>query len=245
MTRKFPLIPTAFSFFGIILLLTLGTWQVQRLNWKNHLIAQIAQRALMPPVTLEPGKIDIESLKYRKIIVKGHFLNDKEVHLFTGAKQMRGEPGYDIITPVEQADGTIILVDRGWVPANKKNPSLRPETLINGEILITGMLQSGELPGIFTPENNPERNLWFWLDIPKIASFTGKTIGNVYVRALAGADDEGKLPMPGKANIEIRNDHLEYAIIWYSLAVILSVIYLIYVREQGLGVRPQGRKKSI
>jgi surfeit locus 1 family protein len=107
------------------------------------------------------------------------------------------------------------------------------------------MLQSGELPGIFTPENNPERNLWFWLDIPKIASFTGKTIGNVYVRALAGADDEGKLPMPGKANIEIRNDHLEYAIIWYSLAVILSVIYLIYVREQGLGVRPQGRKKSI
>jgi len=235
MTKKLPLIPTIFTIFTVIVLLTLGTWQVKRLQWKNQLASEITERGAMPPMILVQDKIDLDAIKYRKIIVKGHLLNDKEVHLFTGAREMRGEPGYNIITPLEQEDGSVMLVDRGWAPAKKKEPESRPETIINGEVSIIGMLQSGEHPGIFTPENNISRNLWFWIDIPAIASFTGKTIPNVYVRALEGENDVGVLPIAGKSTIEIRNDHLEYAIIWYSLAIILSVIYLIYIKGQRSG----------
>lgn len=186
----------------------------------------------MPPEPLPQDNIDIENLKYRKVIVTGHFLHDKEIHLFTGAQKMGGDPGYHIITPLERKKGSVILVDRGWVPAKQKAPESRPETLLKGDISITGMLHSGEHPGLFTPKNNPEKNLWFWIDIPTIAGFTGKTIENVYVRALAGGNDADSLPIAGKETIEVRNDHLEYAITWYSLSVILLVIYLVYIKQQ-------------
>ena len=231
MKRNLPLIPTNSTAIALITLVILGSWQVQRLVWKNHLIAEISEKIQMPPIALKDGQIDIDNLKYRKVTVKGRFLHENEVHLFTGAREMRGEPGYNIFTPLELKNGTVILVDRGWVPAKQKEREKRPETLVKGTISITGMLHSGEHQGIFTPENEPDKNLWFWIDIPTVAGFTGKAIENVYVRALAGEGETNSLPIPGKRMIEIRNDHLQYAIIWYSLAVILLVVYVIYVRK--------------
>lgn len=228
---------TIITICAFIVLLILGSWQIQRLLWKNHLVAEINERINMPPLEFPHIKIDIENLKYRRITITGYFLHDKEIHLFTGVKEMGGESGYNIFTPLESKDG-VILVDRGWVPAKQKERETRPQTLIKGNISITGMIHTGEHQGTFTPKNNIEKNIWFWIDIPAIAGFTGKTIENMYVRALVGEDKNNILPIAGKSTIEIRNDHLEYAIIWYSLAIILLVIYVIYTRS-GKKIRTQ------
>lgn len=233
MKTKLPLIPTLFTIPALIVLLCLGSWQVKRLMWKNNLVAEISERSALQPLELPGSKIDIDSLRYRRVIATGHFLHDKEIHVFTGAREMRGEAGYNIVTPLENKDGTVVLVDRGWVPADKKDSANRPETLLKGEISILGMLQDGEKKGMFTPQNDLARNLWFWIDIPAIAGFTGKPLENVYVRAIEDKDISNPLPIPGKATVEIRNDHLQYAIIWYSFAVILSVVYTIYVKNLG------------
>lgn len=230
MKANLPLIPTLFTIPALIVLLCLGSWQVKRLLWKNNLVAEISQRVALAPVDIENGKIDLESTKYRKVKISGHFLHDKEIHLFTGAKELRGDPGYNIFTPLEGKDGKVILVDRGWVPANKKDSKTRPDSLLKGEISIVGMLHEGEKKATFTPQNDIAKNLWFWVDIPAIAGFTGKELDNVYVRAIVGDDVNNDLPMPGKATIELRNDHLQYAIIWHSFAIILVVIYTIYVK---------------
>jgi surfeit locus 1 family protein len=239
MKAKLPLIPTIFTISALIILLVLGSWQVKRLLWKNQLVTQTESRMAMPAIPLPYGKPDIDSLKYRKFIVSGHFLHDKEVHLFTGAKVMRGKPGYNIFTPLVRDNGSAVLVDRGWVPASKKERSKRPETLVEGEVSLVGMLHEGEHKATFTPENDIEKNLWFWIDIPTIAGFSGNDMDNVYVRALLDKSAENSLPVAGESKIEVRNDHLQYAIIWYSFAIILLIIYTIYVRRQASDVRIQ------
>ena len=239
------LIPTIFTLVTIIILLALGTWQLKRLYWKNNLVTEITERGKMSPLTiLAHDKIDIDAMRYRKVSVTGHFLHDKEVHLFTGAREMRGKNGYNIITPLEQEDGSVILVDRGWVPAEKKERASRADNLPSGELSVVGMLQSGEHPGIFTPKNNIDKNLWFWIDIPAIAGFAGKALQNVYVRVLQNENDGNILPIAGKDTIEIRNDHLEYAIIWYSLALALLVIYLIYINGKGMSIGSKNIKAA-
>ncbi len=260
------LIPTIFTIFATITLLSLGTWQVNRLIWKNNLIEKINHQTKLEPIELYlasceerindaalQGKIGlsgvsaivkqeaieqranpecVEKALYRQIKVSGKFLNDQETHLFTGPKEMRGEPGYNIITPIQRDDGSVVLVDRGWVPFSKKEKSKRPESITGERVSIVGILQKGEKKGLFTPENNIKENLWFWLDIPSIASFTGKKIDNVYVKALKGANfSSGTLPIPADLDIKIRNNHLEYAITWYSLALAMVVIYLIHLTK--------------
>jgi len=244
MKVKLPLIPTAFTVLALIVLLTLGTWQVQRLAWKNNLVNEINKNSALPPIDFPYGNVDIEALKYRRVIISGHFLHDKEVHLFTGARVMNGDPGYNIFTPLENKNGEVVLVDRGWVPTKKKERESRPEALIDGEVSLVGMLHSGETKGRFTPDNNISKNLWFWLDIPTIAGFTGKHIDNVYVRALDDGADSAGLPIAGKATTEIRNDHLQYAVIWYSFAIILLIIYRIYIKNPESGPKNLISKKQ-
>lgn len=231
MKTKLPLFPTIFTICAFVVLMILGTWQVKRLVWKNYTIEEISQRGEMPAIDLSKEWVNIDTMKYRKIAMKGHFLHNNEIHLFTGPREMRGDPGYNILTPFELKNGDVVLVDRGWVPATQKERSSRPETLVQGDISIVGMLQSGEHQGMFTPDNNIAKNLWFWLDMPAIAGFTGKQFDNVYVRALENSGAENGLPIAGKATVEIRNDHLQYAIIWYSLGIILLAIYTIYIKN--------------
>lgn len=237
MKRTIPLVPTIFTAFSLLVLLALGSWQLYRLNWKNNLIAEITERVAMTPIELPKGNLDVESLKYRRALLKGHFLHDKEIHLFTGPIRMKGELGYNILTPLELQDGKVVLVNRGWVPSDKKEQSSRPETLIKGEIQLVVMLQEGEKQGTFIPDNDTGRNLWFWIDMPAIASFTGKDFDNVYFRAIDDGKPSDILPVPGKSKIEIRNDHLKYAIIWFSFVIILSVIYTIYIKRNQIPSR--------
>ncbi len=231
MKFKPTLIPTLFTIPAIIVLLGLGTWQVQRLQWKNNLMVAVNEKIAFPVIDLPQVVDNFEDLQYRKVRIKGEFLNDKEIYLFVGAKEFKGKMGYDIITPFKREDGSVVLVVRGWVPYEKKTADKRPESVINGVVEIEGMLHKGEVQKGFTPDNDVAKNLWYWIDVAAVEKFTGEKLPNLYVRVLK-KDDSNLLPIGGDEVIRHRNDHLQYAVTWYSFAVILLGIYIIYHRKK-------------
>jgi surfeit locus 1 family protein len=223
-------IPILFTIPAFIVLLALGSWQLVRLEWKTNLTKAMNERVAMEAIDL-PAKVDnFDDMQYRKVRVKGEFLNDKEIHLFVGEREFKGGMGYDLLTPLRREDGSVVLVDRGWIPYEKKEREKRPETLTNGVVEVEGMLHKGEVRRGFTPDNEVDKNLWFWVDMPAIEKYTGLQLQNLYIRQLK-KDDSKVLPIAGDAVIKLRNDHLQYAITWYSLAIILVVIYFIWKRK--------------
>lgn len=224
-------IPTFITAVSLIVLITLGSWQMSRLQWKHGVIKEMNERSSLEAIDL-PAVIDnFEELKYRRVKLRGEFLHEKEVHLFVGAMSERGRPGYDILTPFKKDDGTYVLVDRGWVDSDNKAAEKRPETLTKGVVKIEGMVHKAETQGRFTPDNDVAKNLWFWIDIEAIKSYAGVDLKNLYIRALK-KEGYNTYPIAGDKIIKIRNDHLQYAITWYSFAIILLVIYFLYHKKE-------------
>lgn len=233
MKFKPTLIPTLFTIPALIVLLSLGTWQLQRMQWKIDRIAEVNYKSSKEAVDFPVVIDDFESLEYRRFKVKGEFLHDKEAHLFTGPRVHRGKSGYDILTPLKMSDGRIVIVDRGWVPTSLKNAEKRADSLIQGVVEVEGMLHRGESKGRFTPDNNVEDNLWFWIDISALSSYVESPLQDLYIRVLKneGGVANPVVPVAGEAVIKHKNDHLQYAITWYGLAIVLLVIYVLYHRK--------------
>lgn len=221
------LYPTLFTVPALIVLIALGTWQVQRMMWKNGIIEAVNTRIAMPAIDMPVAVDNIDNMQYRKVKVKGEFMHNKEVHLFVGPRERGGDAGYNIVTPVKLTNGAYVLVDRGWVPAEKKEAAKRPETLVKGVVEFDGMVHKGEVKKSLVPDNDITKNLWFWIDVPSIETYAGIKLQNLYVRALHKAGDKS-LPIAGQDKIRYANDHLKYAITWYGLAIALVVIYVVY-----------------
>jgi surfeit locus 1 family protein len=224
-------IPTFITAVSLIVLITLGSWQMSRLQWKQSVIKEMNERSSLEAMNLPTVIDNFDELKYRRVKLRGEFLHEKEVHLFVGAMSERGRPGYDILTPFKKEDGTYVLVDRGWVDSDNKAAEKRPETLLKGVVEIEGMVHKAETKGRFTPDNDVAKNLWFWIDIEAIKSYAGVDLKNLYIRALKKESDN-TYPIAGDKIIKIRNDHLQYAITWYSFAIILLVIYFLYHKKE-------------
>ena len=210
-----------------MVLLALGTWQVIRLSEKHHLIQTIQARVAEGPVDLPyQSPLNLEQWQYRQVVLHGRFLYDEEALLYTGPKEINGTIGYNLLTPMQLTGGGTVLVDRGWVPYKQKNLKDRPETQVAGDVTVIGMIHASEKPGMFTPKNDPDRHIWFWIDVPRMLGNISldNPVAHYYIRALRQPDMHG-LPMPGEATVHYRNDHLQYAITWYSLAVILIIVY--------------------
>ena len=228
--QKSLLVPTVFTICAVLTLLALGTWQAMRLQWKNTLIQTIQTQASLAAVDL-PEKVTFPEWKYRRVLLQGQFHHDQEIHLFTGPRVMKGETGYDILTPMTLLDGRHVLVDRGWVPATHKAQEARLESLVAGAAIpVEGMIHKGEKQGMFTPENDLDGNLWFWIDMQAAADYTGYDFPDYYIRAIEPTSD-AEYPIAGEVEIKQRNDHLQYAITWYGLAIIALVIYVLFVRK--------------
>ncbi len=145
------LVPLIFFLAGFGLTAALGTWQVERLHWKEGVIARIAQAHGQPPMaTLPQDEASLEAKKFYFVRLRGSWVPNVEFDL---TPRYYGEEfGYWIISPLKLADGRTVLVNRGWVPAQKKDIAKRPQTRVSGPAELTGMIRTGNERSWFTPE---------------------------------------------------------------------------------------------
>lgn len=218
-----------FSIAAFSLLIGLGIWQLKRLEWKEGLIHEIeAARSETPPEGL-PATEKLAEFPFRHFRVKGHFEHEKEFHL--AARYYKNQLGYHILTPFALSDGREILLNRGWVPVEKKETESRPESIAadQGEEEITIRLRTDSDHNFFTPEADPVHNLWFWKDISKMNIARGLSLLPYTADVIAPQGEA--LPIPLEDKIELRNDHLGYAITWFLVALGGVVIFLTYHYE--------------
>ena len=226
------LVPTLMVVPALVVLLGLGFWQLERQAWKTALIDRIEARIDGPAEPLPPTIDDLEAWDYRAVTVGGEFDHDREMAL--AGRVHNGRPGFHLITPLRRTDGDgpPVLVDRGWVPADRRAPDSRPDSRPSGPVTVTGVVRRPQGAGWMTPDNDASANTWYWIDIPGMAAFAGlDAVAPVIVEA--GATPRGSLPVGGQTRVDLPNNHLEYALTWFGFAVILSVIYFLYHWRRG------------
>ena len=233
--RKAPAILLASVAF--LILIALGTWQVQRLHWKEGLIATIAQRMALPAVDLvttltDPGLAEEE---YRPVTVEGTFDHRGERHFLSTFK---GESGFEVYTPLKLDDGAWLFVNRGFVPYARKDPATRLEGQVEGRVSIRGLLRKAltEKPSSILPDNEPDKNIFYWKDLRAMAESAGLPVGASVLGLFVDADDTpnpGGLPIGGVTIVDLPNSHLQYAITWYGLAAALAGVLLVWLIGRG------------
>jgi len=219
---------------ALLVLLSLGTWQMQRLAWKEGLIAEREAGLSLPPSPL-PSRFDnneaAEAFSFRNVTVKGSFRHDLEQLYSTRA--IGGVFGHHLLTPMVTGDGPAILIDRGWVPADKTHPASRPQGQLEGEVGISGIarFRAADRPGLFTPENDPDGGHWYTYDLAAMEDVLGISLSPLVIEADDTANPGG-LPIGGRTQIQLANNHLQYAITWYGLAVALIGVYIVFRRQR-------------
>ena len=224
----------AWLFFacGLVTTLALGTWQVQRLAWKESLIAEITTAHNAAPITALPeSPAKLKALEFRFVQLDGAWLPRHEFHVTP--RYFKGEMGYHIFTPFQIADGRIVLVNRGWVPTKQKEPASRPGSNVADEATITGMLRIGSDRNYFTPVSDAKDNIWFGRDVAQMAlsAKLERVIPEVTLD-LVGQQDRTRLPIPATGEVALRNDHLSYIITWYGIALGILVIFVLAHRKK-------------
>jgi surfeit locus 1 family protein len=223
--------PTLFTAPAVLLLLALGFWQVERLFWKQDLIAQRQAAVAAPPVAAPRSLEEARGMEFHHIIDEGVFLHDKEI--FLGATSEAGRQGYQVLTPLLEAGGRTVFINRGFIPAELKDSNKRDVGQIAGTVRIQGLLRlpPAEKPAWFLPDNRPDLNYWFWVDLPAMSAADKlDRVAPFYIDADA-TPNPGGWPKGGVTRLALPNDHLQYAITWFSLAVALIVIYVLFHRR--------------
>ncbi len=226
--------PSAFAWvmavIAFCILIALGTWQMQRLAWKEGLIAKMQHSATSEPEVGLPATTTLGGRGFDYFRVRGVFLHDKEFHL--GARTHKEKQGYHILTPFMLEDGRQILLNRGWVPADKKEASTRLDSLtqLEDDASIVIRIRTDDDRNYFTPEHSVKDNIWFWKNIPAMNAESGLKL-IPYSADVMNPREEGVLPVPLAREIELRNDHLMYAVTWYLLAVCELLVGYAYYRK--------------
>ena len=208
---------SVFVIFFILVFISLGSWQIIRLNWKNNLISEIETSLKNPPIELSEENIT----NYLKIKTSGSIDFEKQIYLYN--LNEKGTPGFEVINPLI-IDSKNYLINRGWIPFEKKDSE---EIYEFDERNIIGTLKSQGRKNIFKPDNDIKENYWFSLDRDDIKEFTGKEFSK-YVIYLSG---NYQFPKPKKITSNISNNHKKYAITWFSLAISILLLYLYFRRK--------------
>jgi surfeit locus 1 family protein len=223
--------PTVTTIPLVLIMIGLSVWQVQRLHWKEGLIAERVSRTTAAPIDLPPVGADLAALEFHRVLLTGSFDNDHEFYL--AARSQNGNVGYWVVTPFKTKAGATgagetVLVNRGWVPVEKKLPADRAQGQIAGETQLDGIIRLPQVKTFFQPDNEPAKNVWFYLAPAEMAAASGiPARTDLYL-------DSGKEPVPGgfpiggQTRINLPNDHLQYAITWALLAIALVAVYVIY-----------------
>lgn len=224
--------PLLLALPALAILLGLGTWQMQRLAWKEGLIAQIAARAHAPPVPLaEIEKQSPDAIEYARVKVRGTFRHASEQLLWE--PDPKQGPGYHVFTPLQFDDGRFILVNRGYVTEAVRQTAARTQGQLAGPVEITGLLRAPPSRGTFDPDRDAKTGVWYWRDIDgmtraALGPDAGKAV-RLFLDAEAQPANPGGWPQGGVTRLTLPNRHLEYALTWYGLAVTLVGVLIAFV----------------
>lgn len=219
--------PTVFTVPAVIFMIALSVWQVQRLYWKEGLINERVERTNAAPIALPAPGSDVVAVDFRRVTLQGHF--DHAHEFYMAARSQNGNVGYWIVTPLLVDDGkSAVLVNRGWVPDERKEPASRAEGQLAGPVTFDAIIRQPQQQGWFQPPNEPVKNRWFYLSPAEMAMASGLPLRtDLYLDAVK-VDVPGGFPIGGQTRINLANDHLSYAITWAALAVALLVIYVMF-----------------
>ncbi len=218
---------------ALLVLIGLGSWQLQRLQWKNDLISSFEARSAAEPIAIPAADAVLDDLEFRSLALDGVFQHDKETFLI--GRTYEGNAGFHVVTPFLLDDGRVILVNRGWVSEDYRDPIKRAFSQIDGKTSVAGILRRPGVKGYFVPENQPKKGFWFTLvpsQINKHLALGDKAINQFYADALR-TSDVVTLPIAAKTELNLRNAHLSYAMTWYGIALALIGVYLAFHYQAG------------
>jgi surfeit locus 1 family protein len=236
-------LPALLAAIGVAILLALGFWQLERRVWKEDLIARVETRTRAPaapiPAEAEWPTVSAERDEYRRVRATGRFRHANEALVYAVLSEPKGRfsgQGYWVLTPLELGDGGIVIVNRGFVPAERKDAATRKAGQPDGEVTITGLIRMPEAGNFFTPANDPARGAWYRRDPAEIAAaFKLARVAPFTIDADAGAP--GALPQGGETRLNFPNNHLGYALTWFGLAAALVGVFGAFAWQRLRGLR--------
>lgn len=240
------IVPALMTLVMLPVLMGLGTWQWQRMAWKQDLIAKIAARATAEPVSYIAALAEFVKsgdVEYKRVRVTGTFDHAEERHLYAPTTGSQGWHVYTLFKP--EGGQPPLFVNRGWVPDTLKDPTKRAEGQVQGPVTVTGLARSDQTRGMFAPADDAKGNRWYSRDTwvmrwgvegppppDKLALMRLQGYAPFSLDADAEPANPGGWPKGGTTEIKISNRHLEYVVTWYGFALTLLLVFIVYVRQR-------------
>ena len=227
---------TVFTLAGVAILIGLGIWQLDRKVWKENLIATVTARLDRAPEDLPPREnwpqLVPAGNEFARVKFPAEFLPGEEALVYTAGSAFRPDvqgAGYWVFAPARLAGGSVVLVDRGFVPADRKDPATRAQGTPQGVVDIVGVMRWPEARGMFTPADEPQNNVWYLRDSKAIAAAKKWDTAAPFYIEQETPMPPGGWPKPGKLVVALPDNHLQYAITWFGLALGLAGVYAVWL----------------
>jgi surfeit locus 1 family protein len=233
---------TVSALVGVVILSGLGIWQLDRKISKENLIATLNARLSRAPEDLPPRaswpRLRQDGEEFRRVAFPAEFLDGEEALVYTAGSPLRSDvkgPGYWVFAPARLAGGSIVLINRGFVPDDHKDPAMRAEGVPHGIVDVVGVMRWSEIRGSFTPADDPKKNVWYLRDSNSIATFKKWATAAPFYVDQESPTPAGGWPKPGKLEVRLPDDHLQYAITWFGLALALAGVYVVWLARRLFG----------
>ena len=224
------LLISVFALAGIAVLVALGTWQLQRLAWKETLTERINTRLKQAPVAFQEAmkqREDGQDVDFLRVRLRGRYDHSKAQHFYALNK---GQFGWRMLTPLRPQSGPPVLIDRGFVPDPQKAVA---EATAEGPLEVVGALRLDYVPKeLFTPDNDPGANSWYWFDVAALRTVTGLSELRPMVIQLDTPDHPGQWPAATALSPNLPNKHFGYALTWFGLAITLLGVYIAFIVQE-------------
>ena len=227
--RRPNVLPSIISLLAFVFLLSLGNWQMDRLKWKQALMAKVETRLQAAEISLPPASSWVtlaqKDYDYHAVRLSGRFDHSQEIYWYAGAFQ--GRTGVQVITPFALEAGGVVLVNRGFVADSVRDPALRAQGQIDGLVTLTGLIRWPSARNQFDAPDAPDQRLWFVKDLESMTTHLDLDAAPFFVELDVISSVIGG-PVGGQTRISFSNRHLEYALTWYGLAVTLVIIFILW-----------------
>jgi surfeit locus 1 family protein len=229
-------VPAIFTLVCLAILIGLGIWQLERREWKHNLIAALDTRLARAPQDLPPRsewpRLDAARDEFARVAFPAEFLPGQEALVYSAGSALRPDvkgPGYWVFAPARLTGGSIVLVNRGFVPLDRKAADTRPQGAPTGVVDIVGVMRWPEQRGTFTPADEPQNNVWYLRDTQAMAHAKDWSVAAPFYIDQESPVPAGGLPLPGPLSVHLTDNHLQYAITWFGLAMTLIGVYLVWL----------------